>query len=341
MIKLFLSGLKSGLIVNIFATVFGLIVYTISIHLWLSEPVKPFKMPLKFGTIVDSGRLFDKLVPHMHLRQSWANIENNFDYFVIEYQLRSDFYDHKSPRLMKWCKNNNCVAHRIKFLDSRTKVFNKFTLDDYFTNIFLAPHTEYEEFKLKVYLNSLPPGSTITISEPFSSFDRPEVFPKFFEWLLLLRSQHPKLKFELGLQIHLQWADAYWFKNYNILSVFSKFSKTHSYPWGISEFSSYDQIWKRRISGKSFTDRLLYKIEGLIPIHFRRALVLHGSYLIHRQAAEYDASFFTEWGNIQQTAWFVKEIDSEYNSNYELFDNTGSPTPLWWAGLRGLKDGSK
>ncbi|MEG4326728.1 hypothetical protein QUB37_26895 [Microcoleus sp. AT3-A2] len=339
MIKLFLNGLKVGLIVNIFVTIFGLLLYTVIIENWLTKPVDSFELPLKLGTIVDSVRLFENLTPNMQLRKSWQNIQNKFSYFVIEYQLREDFYHHESPRLMKWCKENDCVAHRIKFLDSRTNQFKTFTLDDFFTNIYLNNHTEYEDFRLKVFLQSLPTGSTVIISEPFSSFDRPQVFDKFSEWVLALRSQHPQLKFEIGLQIHLQWADAFWFKNYWILEELSQFSKTHNYPWGVSEFSSYDQIWKRRIRGRSATDRLFYKIEGLIPRRLRRAVVLHGSYIVHRESVKYGAVRFTEWGNIQQTAWFVREIDVEYDSNYELFDFNGTPTALWWAGMRGLKDG--
>jgi len=50
---------------------------------------------------------------------------------------------------------------------------------------------------------------------------------------------------------------------------------------------------------------------------------------------------FTEWGNIQQTAWFVQEIDAAYDSNYELFSRSGVATSLWWAAMRGLKDGKQ
>ena len=107
----------------------------------------------------------------------------------------------------------------------------------------------------------------------------------------------------------------------------------------MSEFSSYDRIWKRRIRGRSSREILFYKIEGLIPRRLRRAVVVHGSYLIHRSAVKYGAVRFTEWGNIQQTAWFVQEIDAAYDSNYELLDRSGVPTSLWWVAMRGFKDG--
>ena len=336
--KLFFKGLKVGLILNTVLVV-GLIIYVLTIESWLSKPIKKFDFPLKLGTVVDSARLFDEDVPSMKLRNSWLNIQDKFSYFVVEYQLRPDYHI-LSPRLLKWCKQSNCFAHRIDDNDKRKSQFKIFTLDDWFTNnylIFSRPDIELK--RLDLFLNSLPVGSTVIVSEPFSTFDRPQVFQKFSEWVLALRSQHFQLKFEIGLQIHLQWADAFWFKNYWILEKLSHFSKAHTYPWGISEFSSYDQIWKRRIRGRSAADRLFYKIEGLIPRRLRRAVVLHGSYIIHRDAAKYGAVRFTEWGNIQQTAWFVKQIDADYDSNYELFDSSGVSTSLWWAGMRGLKDG--
>ncbi|MEG5160250.1 hypothetical protein QUB37_07315 [Microcoleus sp. AT3-A2] len=338
MIKLFFKGLKVGLFLNIILFA-GLIAYVLTIENWLTKPVEKFNLPLELGTVVDSVRLFDQDVPSMKLRKSWLNIENNFNYFVIEYQLRSD-YAKPYPRLLKWCKQSNCFAHRIDYGDKRKSHFRVFTLDDWFTNnylIFSRPDIELK--RLDLFFKNLPLGSTVIISEPFSTFDRPQVFDKFSEWVLALRSQHPQLKFEIGLQIHLQWADAFWFKNYWILEELSQFSKTHNYPWGVSEFSTYDQIWKRRIRGRSATDRLFYKIEGLIPRRLRRAVVLHGSYIVHRESVKHGAVRFTEWGNIQQTAWFVREIDSDYDSNYELFDSSGTPTALWWAGIRGLKDG--
>jgi hypothetical protein len=80
----------------------------------------------------------------------------------------------------------------------------------------------------------LPAGSTVIISEPFSSFSRPQVFQMFSEWILQLRSDNPGLKFEIGLQVHLQWADAFWLKNEWIFKILQKFSTTYDYPWGVS-----------------------------------------------------------------------------------------------------------
>ncbi|MEG4971026.1 hypothetical protein QUB11_31020, partial [Microcoleus sp. B6-A1] len=194
MIKLFLKSLKHGLVLAFFL-IFFLIVYTIWINLWLAKSVGQFKVPLKLGTVVSSDRLFNKLIPSMELRHSWQNIQNKFNYFVIEYQLRDDFIQHQSPRLMNWCKENECVAHRIKFLDNRTNQFKLFTLDDFFSNTRLnLRRTEYQDFRLKAFLQSLPVGSTVIISEPFSLFDRPQVFHKFREWVLKLRAEHPELQ---------------------------------------------------------------------------------------------------------------------------------------------------
>ena len=181
--------------------------------------------------------------------------------------------------------------------------------------------------------------------------------------MLALRSQHLKLKFEIGLQVHLQWIDAWWVRYQWLLPELQKFSKEYSYPWGVSEFSNYDRTWKLRINRPSFVDgalyqterpvldplhqaiilhqfyRVLYQIEGFVPERLRRAVVVHQVDQFHKDAVRYGAVRFVEWGNFQHTAWFVNKIDSAYDSNYLLFDSSGQPTDLWWAAMRGLKDG--
>jgi hypothetical protein len=338
MIKLLLKGLKVGFFVNVFLT-FSLIFYTVLIENWLSKPLSGIpQTPVKLGTVVDYHRLFDADPPSMKLRPSWLKIQNKFSYFIIEYQLRFD-YNLPSPRLLNWCRVSNCFAHRIAYDDSRKNLFKAFTLDDWFTNFYLSTrNTKVDSQALASFLRSLSPGSTVIISEPIVTLSSPPVFRQFSEWVLFLRSQHPHLKFEIGLQIHLQWIDAYWFKSRGVIPAIARFSKTSGVPWGLSEFSVYDQIWKRRLRDNSFRDRPFYRIEQLVPRRLRRAIVLHSSYVIHRTAAENGAIRFTEWGNSQSTAWFVNEIDSAYDSNYELFTPSGTPTPLWWAGLRGFRD---
>lgn len=338
MIKLLLKGLKFGLVTNFILT-FVLIFYTIFVENWLAKPLSgSFRSPLMIGTVVDYQRLFAAGPPSMSLRQSWLNIQSKFSYFVIEYQLRAD-YKRPSPRLLNWCTSRRCFAHRISYSDSRKKNFTLFTLDDWFTNIFLANRNVSDDSQsLSLFLRSLPSGSTVVISEPFATFS-PLVLDQFFDWVLLLRSEHPQIRFEIGLQLHLQWIDAYWLNNHHwLIPAIARFSKISGVPWGVSEFSIYDQIWKRRLGDDNFRDRPFYRIEQWVPRRLRRAIVLHSSYVIHRTAAENGAIRFTEWGNSQWTAWFVLEIDSAYDSNYELFTLSGTPTPLWWAGMRGLRD---
>jgi hypothetical protein len=341
--KLFLKGLKWGFYFNICVTLF-LVSYVFIIENWLSKPLLgKFSPPLQLGTVVDYHRLFAADPPSMQLRKSWLNIQDKFSYFIIEYQLRSD-YTRPSPRLFKWCKfKRRCVAHRINYFDSRKNQFRFFTLDDWFANYYLSLRgdKDFNSQLLNLFFRSLPSGSVVVISEPFSVFSKPATLYQFFDWILVLRSDYPHLKFEIGLQIHLQWVDAYWFKSQWIIPELQKFFKTSGVSWGISEFSIYDQIWKRRLRDDNFRDRPFYKIEQLVPRRLRRAIVLHSSYVIHRTAAENGAIRFTEWGNSQRTAWFVAEIDSLYDSNYELFTLSGTPTPLWWAGLRGLRDAQK
>lgn len=337
--KIFLQGLKLGFIVNIVSIIFT-IIYIVVIESTLIKPLPKFGLSLKLGTVTDSRRIFARDVPSMKQRDSWSKIQTNFDFFVPEYQLRGDFLE-ASPRLLKWCHSQKCFAHRMGYADIRKKQFKYFTLDDWFANnkYLIVKDTAADELQLNQFLKSLPNGSLVVISEPFSIFAQRRSLAKFLEWVLALRSQHPKLKFEIGLQVHLQWIDAWWFHYRWLLPELQKFSKLHSYPWGVSEFSNYDRVWKRRISGRSPVDRVFYQIEGLVPQRLRRAIVLHQIYQLHRDAVHYGAVRFVEWGNNQRTAWFVNEIDAEYNSNYQLFDSSGAPTSLWWAGMRGFRDG--
>lgn len=279
MIKLIFRGLKVGLIFN-FSLTLILLAYVLFIEISLTKPLSgSFQTPLKIGTVIDYHRLFDADPPSMKLRPSWLNIQNKFSYFIIEYQLRAD-YNRPSPRLFNWCSARTCFAHRISYFDNRKHIFRFFTLDDWFANNYLSNHNlSFESQVLTSFLQSLPNGSTIIVSEPFSIFSSPLVFHQFSNWLLSLRSQHPHLKFEIGWQIHLQWIDAYWLKNQWIIPTISDFSKTSGIPWGISEFSNYDLIWKRRLRDYNFRDRIFYKIEQFVPFRLRRAVVLHGSYL--------------------------------------------------------------
>lgn len=339
--KIFLQGLKFGLIINL-ASIISAIIYVFVIESILIKPLPKFALSLKLGTVADFTRIFARDNPSMKQRDYWSKVQDNFDFFVPEYQLRSDFLQ-ASPRLLEWCRSQKCFAHRMAYTDIRKKQFKYFTLDDWWANnkYLAVKDTANDELQLTQFLKSLPDGSLILISEPFSIFAERRSLVKFLDWALVLRSQHPKLKFEIGLQVHLQWIDAWWVRHRWLLPELQKFSTLHTYPWGISEFSNYDRIWKRRISHRSPVDRVFYQIEGLVPQRLRRAIVLHQIYQIHRDAVHYGAVRFVEWGNYQFSAWFVNEIDADYDSNYLLFDSSGTPTFLWWAAMRGLKDGQK
>jgi len=335
--NIFLQGLRLGLIVNLLSVVFAL-AYIFAVELQLTKPLDKFSLPLKLGTVVTSDRVYFK--DSIKQRDSWSKISNQFRFFLIEYELRTDYLK-PVPSLLDWCLNQDCFAHRIGYSDVRKNQFKQFTLDDWWSNnkYYSIKDVSVDESKLAQFLNSLPDGSLVVISEPFSIFAERRSLAKFLEWALALRSQHPKLKFEIGLQVHLQWIDAWWVRYRWLLPELQKFSKVHSYPWGVSEFSNYDQVWKRRISGRSPVDRIFYQIEGFVPERLRRAIVLHQTYQLHRDAVHYGAVRFVEWGNFQHTAWFVNEIDSAYDSNYKLFDASGEPTSLWWSVMRGLRDG--
>ncbi|MEG3842936.1 hypothetical protein [Microcoleus sp. herbarium14] len=159
-----------------------------------------------------------------------------------------------------------------------------------------------------------------------------------------MASKHPQLRFEIGVQIHLQWLDNYWYQYHGwLFSALGEFSYRHRIPWGISEFSIYDRVWKRRLSfAGSIPDRAksLVFVESLIPDRFRRAVVLHQAYLVHHDAVKYGASFSVQWGNFP-SLWFVNEIDSDYRSTFALFDWDGNPQLMYWAIARGIQDGKK
>lgn len=342
MLKLFKNGLVIGFVFNLIFVIFlAVFVFLVEIYL-IRLPDPSFRSSLKLATIVCSGRLFDRDVPSELLRKSWLNIQKEFDFFVIEYQLQP-YHRKKIPRLLNWCKQNQCVAHRIGYYDTRKNKFNIFTIDDWYTNNIYQnlQDVSLQQKNLDIFLKFLPKNSTIILSEPFSTFDRPQILKSFLEWALALRSNNPHLKFQIGIQIHLQWVDAFWVKNWWILPELGKFSKTEDFSWMVSEFSNYDRIWKRRLRVHNAKDQIFYKIENLVPQRLRRAVTLFGIYLIHRDAVKYGAVSFVEWGNYQETPWFVDRVDADYQSNYQLFNRDGLPTPMWWAAMQGLSDGMK
>lgn len=350
--KLVFTGLKVGLILNLI-TVFGSIGYIVAIENYFKPFNVPSRLPFELGTIATARAMFDfDNQNDLRVLPRWQLIKNNFDFFVPDTALRDDDRAIKSPRLEYWCKiNNNCWAHRIGYKDLRKIDYKTFTIDDWFikNKSFLGTSAENSlTLPLDIFLTSLPSGSIVILNEPLTLFQQhPLNFQLFKNWVIILRRKHPRLKFKLGLQLHFQWLDSQWLRlqDGRLFSQFHQFSTDYDISWGISEFSIYDRIWRRRLvatydrSGRR-TDRLTALIESAVPGRLRRAIVLHQAYLVHRAVVRSGASFIVEWGNVP-TIWFSGEIDREYRSYFALFDWEGRPLPMWWAVMRGLIDGSQ
>ena len=338
--NLFLNGLKIGLFFN-FLTVAFLTVYVLAVENLLTRPFA-FKSPIELGTIVSGGRMFSLSdTTNYKPLPNWSLVESKFSIFIPENQFRAD-WKQPAPRLESWCKNHNCCVHRINFSDKRKVNFKCFTLDDWFINnrkFLNFPIGDISTIVLDDFLNTLSKGDRIIISEPSGLFNNPNTFDAFERWVLTLIKKHPTLKFEVAIQIHLQWIDSFWGYSNVTLSKLSKFSEEHHIPWGISEFSIYDRIWKRRLSSSGDNPiKFLSYIESIIPDRFRHAVVLHQAYLVHYETTRLGAKFIIEWGNFP-AIWFTNEIDSNYQSTFALFDWSGKPLPMYWAITRGISDG--
>lgn len=337
------KAFKIGIYFNVF-TIFIAIAYIFTIEHYARPFV--FEPSLLLGTAVSGGKIFKTAdAADMTIRPAWAKIESKFDLFLPEFQLRPD-WKQPSPRLEKWCKTRNCCAHRIGFNDSRIADFKCFTLDDwYLTNRdFLGSDLDSTVVSsLNSFLIKLPSGSRVIISEPYVLFADRRSFDSFTHWVLVLRAKYPALRFEIGIQIHLQPIDSYWFQYQWLIPALSQFSRQSRIPWGISEFSIYDRQWKPRIAyGGVRPERsfLIERIEGFFPDRLCRAVVLHQSYLIHRDFVRHGAAFVVEWGNFPVT-WFAAAIDSDYRSTFALSDWEGELQLTYWAIARGLTDGNK
>jgi hypothetical protein len=263
-------------------------------------------------------------------------------FFVASFfQLRPD-WKQPSPRLEKWCKTRNCCAHRIGFNDRRIADFKCFTLDGWYLSNrdFLGSDLDSSAVSiLNSFLNKLPSGSRVIVSEPYMLFADRRTFDSFTRWVLDLATKYPALRFEIGIQIHLQWIDSYWWQYHSwLIPALGEFGRRHRVKWGLTEFSIYNRLWKPRIAYGGATPprmRLIDRIEQIIPDRFRRAVVAHQAYLLHRFAFEAGATHFVEWGNFP-TTWFAAAIDPEYRSTFELYDWEGNPQLMYWAIARSL-----
>jgi hypothetical protein len=340
--RLILRSFKFGIFFNVF-TLLVIILYTFCVEQYF-KPFRFVRSPFfEFGTAVTGGKIFSDANPkNFTLRSSWAKIERNFDLFIPEYQLRADWRQ-SSPRLEKWCKSRNCCAHRIAFDDHRISQFKCFTLDDWYLSYrdFLGSDVDVSIVSnLDNFLFSLPRGSRVIVNEPYMLFADRRTFTSFTSWFLALAAKHPALEFEIGIQIHLQWIDSYWWHYHPwLLPALGEFARTHRIRWGLSEFSIYNRLWKPRIAFDGSTpERMKYlqPIESMIPERFRDAVIAHQAYLLHRAAIDAGATTFTAWGNFP-TTWFAEAIDPNYKSVFALWDWDGNPTLMYWAIARSLR----
>jgi hypothetical protein len=340
-LRLLFKSFKLGLAFNLF-TLFVIVFYTLVVEYYFRPFQVAFNPLVEFGTAVSASRIFSDGDPKNYaFRPAWAKIESQFSLFVPEFQLRAD-WKQPAPRLEKWCKSRNCCAHRIAFNDRRIQNFKCFTLDDWYLSNRDLLGSQFDVSvvsNLDSFLFRLPRGSRIIVNEPFVLFANPKSFKDFTAWFLALTAKHPALRFEIGLQVHLQWIDAYWWQYHGwLIPALGEFGHRHRIKWGITEFSIYDRVWKSRLAyGGANPERmrLIDRFESIIPDRFRRAVVAHQAYILHRDAFRAGASHFVEWGNFP-TIWFVREIDPEYRSTFELYDLGGNPQLMYWAIARAL-----
>lgn len=340
--KLLITGLKFGFAFNLF-TLLLIVAYTLAVEYYF----RPFSVSLnprvEFGTAISGMKIFSDANPRNNtLRPAWAKIQDNFDLFIPEFQFRADWRQ-PSPRLEKWCKSKNCCAHRIAFNDRRISQFRCFTLDDwYLTNRdFLGSDLDRSVVSsLNGFLLRLPRGSRVIVNEPYMLFSDRRSFGNFTSWFLALVAEHPHLKFEVGIQIHLQWIDSYWWQYHGwLMPALAEFSGRHRIPWGLTEFSIYNRLWKPRVAYGGATPermRLIDRVESVIPERFRDAVIAHQAYILHSQALSSGATTFVQWGNFP-TTWFAEAIDPNYKSTFALWDWDGNPTLMYWAIARSLQ----
>jgi hypothetical protein len=345
--SLILDAFKVGLFFNISTIVLAVIYIWVIENYFKPFDFRPDSVPVELGTILTGSNTFDFKNPkNLKTIPRFKAIQNYFDFFVPDTAFRDDDRAIKSPRIERWCKANPCWVHRINYNDPRKRDYRTFTIDDWFFKNKSFLNTSFENakvFPLDVFLRTLPPGSVVVLNEPLTLFQQHKLnFKLFTDWVLVLRRKHPHLHFKLGLQLHFQWLDTQWFRLQSglLFSQFSKFSIDYNIPWGVSEFSIYERIWRRRLvatydrSGRR-TDSITSLIESAVPDRLRRAIVLHQAYLIHRAVVKAGASYIVEWGNFP-TIWFSGEIDADYRSTFALFDWQGRPLPMYWAVIRGL-----
>jgi hypothetical protein len=59
-------------------------------------------------------------------------------------------------------------------------------------------------------------------------FANPKSFNDFTAWFLALATKHSGLRFEIGLQVHLQWIDSYWWQYHGwLIPALGEFGRRH------------------------------------------------------------------------------------------------------------------
>src|SRR4028118_2326115 len=228
--RLIFKSFKIGIAFNLL-TLLLIGSYTLLIEYYF-RPSQILSNPrIQFGTAVSGMKIFATADSKNHsLRPAGEKIERQFDLFIPEFQLRAD-WKQPSPRLERWCKSRNCCAHRIGFSDRRIADFRCFTLDDwYLSNRDLLGSQFHASVvsNLDAFLFKLPSGSRVIVNEPFVLFANPKSFNDFTAWFLSLAAKHPALRFEIGLQVHLQWIDAYWWQYHGwLIPALGEFGRRH------------------------------------------------------------------------------------------------------------------
>lgn len=237
---------------------------------------QPFQLKsapvIELGTAVAGFKIYNTAEPdNYEILPARAKIESEFDLLLPEFQLRPD-WKQPSPRLQKWCKTRNCCTHRIGFDDRPIADFKCFTLDDWYltTRDFLGLDLDSSAVSiLNGFLTKLPSGSRAIVSEPYMLLADRRSFDSFTRWILDVAAKYPALRFEIGIQIHLQWIDSYWLQYHCwLIPRRGEFSRLHRVPWGICKFSIYDRLWKPRIACGGVTPqrvRSIDRIEGILP----------------------------------------------------------------------------
>ena len=339
--RLIFNSFKIGIAFNLL-TLFLIASYTLLVEYYFRPSQRLSNPRIEFGTAV-SGRLMFNADPKKYsFRPPWAKIESQFNLFIPEYQLRADWKE-PAPRLEKWCKTRNCCAHRIGFSDRRIPNFRCFTLDDWYLSNRDLLGSQFDSSvvsNLDAFLFKLPRGSRVIVNEPYVLFANPKSFNDFTSWFLLLAAKHPALRFEIGLQVHLQWIDVYWWQYHGwLIPALGEFGRRHRVKWGLTEFSIYDRVWKSRLrygGANPERMRLIDRFESIIPDRFRRAIVAHQAYIVHRDAFRAGATHFVQWGNLPGI-WFSNQIDPGYTATFGLYDLDGNPQLMYWAIARSLR----